>query len=225
MGDIEKVKSDIVRVKSNGIEIKDMESLQRFCKMAVHAKVFKSAADLAKACMIAEYGLEIGIHPATALQNMHMVEGRICMGAGLMAGLIKRTGKYSYKLKEHSRESCTIVFMERGIGEIGESVFDKEDAVRAGLIGKHNWKKYPKAMFYARALSAGARMLCADMFLGGPAHTPEEISDGEYVDHAFAEAWGMDDASQETKKEVFSAAEELKKEFKERKGEAVDGDA
>ena len=166
--------------------------------------------------MIAQYGMEMGISPATALQNMHMVEGRVCIGAGMMAGLIKRTGKYSYRIPEHTREGCKIVFIEKDVGELGVSCFDREDAVAASLLNKHNWKKWPKAMFYSRALSMGARMFCADMFLGASVHTPEEISDGEYVDHAFAEAWGMENPEQKQEK-VFSVAEEIKEQVNKRK--------
>jgi len=206
-------KREDMLVNGAGIQITSMNELQRFCKMAVAAKVFKSTTDLAKACMIAQYGMEMGVSPATALQNMHMIEGRVCIGAGLMAGLVKRTGKYSYKMTEHTREGCTLVFIEKDVGELGVSCFDREDAMAATLLNKHNWKKWPKAMFYSRALSMGARMFCADMFLGAAVHTPEEISGGEYVDHAFAEAWGMDSPEQNTK-EVFSVAEDLKEELK-----------
>jgi hypothetical protein len=202
-----------VNAREGGIEIRDIAELQRFCKMAVHANIFKSATDLAKACMIAQYGMELGISPVTSLCNMHMVEGKITMGATLVAGLIKKNGKYTYRVSKADRDGCEIVFMEKGVGELGPASFDREDAILAGLAGKHNWKKYPKAMYYARALTQGARMYCADMFLGNAAYTPEEMTDGELVDDAFAAAWGMEDHQNTSQKSVFSAADSLKEEF------------
>jgi hypothetical protein len=57
---------------------------------------------------------------------------------------------------------------------IGVSSFTMEDAKRAGLSGGDNWKKYPRNMLFARAMSNGAKWYCPDVF-GGPVYTPDEL--------------------------------------------------
>jgi hypothetical protein len=47
-------------------------------------------------------------------------------------------------------------------------------AERAGLANKQNWKRYPEAMLWARAVSQLCRMLFADCFAGAT-YTTEEL--------------------------------------------------
>ena len=48
------------------------------------------------------------------------------------------------------------------------------DAVTAGLAGGDNWRKHPKAMLRARALSAIARLVYPDLLLG--VYDPDELT-------------------------------------------------
>jgi hypothetical protein len=41
-----------------------------------------------------------------------------------------------------------------------------EDAKRANLVGKSNWKSYPRAMLFNRALAQGVRAIAPDHFVG-----------------------------------------------------------
>jgi hypothetical protein len=52
--------------------------------------------------------------------------------------------------------------------------FTMEEAKQAGVAGKDNWRKYPKAMLFARALSAGVRAHCPDVSVC-PVYVPEEL--------------------------------------------------
>jgi hypothetical protein len=82
-----------------------------------------------------------------------------------MAGMIKRSGRYNYRVVESTNKECTIEFTD--LDEVvGTSTFDEADAKAAGLAGKESWRKWPKAMYYNRAMSQGARMYCPDIFLG-----------------------------------------------------------
>ena len=76
------------------------------------------------------------------------------------------------------------------------------DATKAGIGGRTNWKRYPKNMLFARAISNGARWYCADIFTGA-IYTTEEIQDdisimGEQVE---AEAMNVTPDVVEEKKE------------------------
>ena len=125
-----------------------------------------------------QMGKELGIGPVTALRELYVIQGRLAMSATLMGAKIKSSGKYNYRITELTTQSCNIEFFE--LGElVGSSAFNMDDAVRAGIAGKDNWKKWPKDMLFARALSAGARRYCPDIFLGG-AYVPEELGAEEY---------------------------------------------
>ena len=76
-------------------------------------------------------------------------------------------------------------FFEDGKG-IGRSRFTLQDAQKAGLNGSDNWRKYPRNMLFARALSNGVKWYCPDV-TGGPAYTPDELGavvdeDGEVIE-------------------------------------------
>lgn len=69
---------------------------------------------------------------------------------------------------------------------LGTSEFTIEDARRAGLLDKDNWKRYPRSMLFARALTAGARWYTPDLF-DGPAYTPDELDEQPPLDIVDAE--------------------------------------
>jgi len=52
--------------------------------------------------------------------------------------------------------------------------FSMEDAKRAAVLGKDNWKNYPRAMMKARAMAEVCREACADV-LSGVAYLPDEL--------------------------------------------------
>ena len=87
--------------------------------------------------------------------------------------MVKRHPRYDYKVTAHNERGCRITFLQDG-ETIGVSEFTSEDAARAGLNGT-NWSKYPKAMYFARALTQGVRWYCPDVTAGAPAYSPEEV--------------------------------------------------
>src|SRR5262245_46270274 len=142
---------------------------------------FQDAKEAAQAMTKILAGRELGIGPLAAMTGIYLVKGRITLSAALVAGLIKRSARYDYRVKRLDNEACTIAFLEGG-EVLGESSFTREDAVAAGLWGQQGpWKQYPRNMLYARALTSGARWYCPDIF-AGPVYTPEELGaavDGE----------------------------------------------
>ena len=118
-------------------------------------------------------GREMGVGPIASVIGIRVQAGRVSMDATLMAGCIKRSGRYDYKITSLDNAACALVFFENG-EPVGESVFSMADAKTAGLAGKDTWKSYPRNMMFARALSNGARWYCAGIF-GGSIYTHEEL--------------------------------------------------
>jgi hypothetical protein len=161
-----------------------MSNIVRFEEQTAIAKAFKDSGlfpDLkseAQAIVKVQAGLELGLEPFAAMQGIDIVQGKPRMNASLQAGLIKKSGRYNYKVLEHSEQACKLEFYEKwgdSWQSIGTSEFSMKEAQQAGLAAKDNWKKHPKNMLFARALSNGAKWYCADVFLTATYNESDEF--------------------------------------------------
>jgi hypothetical protein len=141
------------------------------------AKVFRASGmfpDIqseAAACAKLIIGRGLGLADYDAMSGLHIIKGKAVLAANLMAAAIKRSGKYDYRATCTDTE-CRIEFLGRDGGKwkpIGETSFTLEDAKRAGL-GGDNWRKYPKAMLFARCISAGYKQHCPDALGAAPVY-------------------------------------------------------
>jgi hypothetical protein len=152
---------------------------------------FSDVKDAAQAVVKVLAGRELGIGEIAAMTGIYIVKGRVTMSANIMASLIKRSGKYNYRVTKLDNDGVSITFFEQG-QEIGVSSFTVEDAKLAGLWGSSDpWKRTPRNMMFARAMSNGAKFFCPDIF-AGPIYTPDELNDqvdmpARYVDVATGE--------------------------------------
>lgn len=127
----------------------------------------------AKAIVKIIAGQELGLPPVYSMQNFYIIKGKISMAAETMGLLLKRTGRYNYKVILHTDQECQIQFYENG-EEIYLSSFTIADAKRAGLVKPDSgWVKYPKAMLFSRAMTQGSRIVGPELM--GSARTVEEM--------------------------------------------------
>jgi hypothetical protein len=154
-------------------------------QMLARSGYFQDAREQAQAVVKVLAGRELGLGPIAAMTGIYVVKGRVTLSANLIAAAIKRSGRYNYRVTRMDDQGCEIVFFE-GREQIGVSSFDANDAKNAGLLGGDNWKKFPRNMLFARAMSNGAKWFTPDVF-AGPVYTPDELgakvdSDGEIVE-------------------------------------------
>lgn len=119
-------------------------------------------------------GHEMGIAPFASMSGIHIIKGKATIGANIMAALIKGSGKYDYRIVTLSNTECEVEFFQ-GKESIGKSKFDMADAKAAEVLGNGTWKKFPKNMLFARAISNGMRWYCPDVTNGQTVYTPEEM--------------------------------------------------
>lgn len=143
-----------------------LNEIQSMAEACVASGFFKDIRDAAKAVVKIQLGQELGIPPMASMRGIDFFDGNLSIRAHLMAAMIKKSGRYDYRIVEMTSTSCKIDFYERG-ELLGSSEFTEEDAKAAVLLGKDNWKKNPKDMYYNRAMSKGARAYCPDIFWGG----------------------------------------------------------
>lgn len=125
-------------------------------------------------------GHEAGVGPMASLSKIHVVDGRPGMAAELMRALVLRDG-HELWIEESSRTVCRVGGRRSGSERETRVEWTLDDAKTAGLAGKDNWRKYPRAMLAARATAELCRMVFPDV-LAGISYTVEELADGDFGD-------------------------------------------
>lgn len=157
------------------LEPKSMAELQQLAEVFAKSGFFADAKDAAKACVKILAGRELGLPPIASMKGFHIIQGAVSMGSNLMAALVKKSGRYDFRVVEITDQVCRIQFLQRAGAsweEIGVSEFTMEDARKAGT---QNTNKYPRNMLYARAMSNGCRWYVSDVFAGMTVYTPDEL--------------------------------------------------
>ncbi len=146
-------------------------------KLFFESKMFDGISQAAAAFVKIQAGAEIGLSPFASMSGIHIIKGKVSIGAGLMAGCVKGSGKYDYKVTVMDEKKCSIDFIQGG-EVIGNSTFTIEDAKKAGT---QNLDKFPRNMLFARAMSNGVKWFCPDVFTM-PVYTPEEMGDPNFTE-------------------------------------------
>jgi hypothetical protein len=117
-------------------------------------------------------GQDFGWSPAMALRSFNVIQGVPSLKPEVMLALVRRAG-HSVS-GEVTEDAATIVGKRADSGDMMTVTYGMDDARRAGLLNKQNWKNHPKDMMWARAVSALCRRLFADVTLGA-AYTADEL--------------------------------------------------
>jgi hypothetical protein len=121
-------------------------------------------------------GDEIGFGPMQSLKYMSVIDGQPSVSAEGQRALIYAAG-HSLKGVGNTTK-FTWTGRRADTGDAMEFTWSMDDAKRAGVAGRQNWRNYPRAMLSARASAELARALFADV-IGGLAATEElEDTDG-----------------------------------------------
>jgi hypothetical protein len=122
-----------------------------------------------------EYADAIGVHPMTAIQSIHVIDGKPSASAQLIAGLGRRAGHIvRVKFDRKTMTATAEVIRKDDPDYTFQSVWDMDRARSANLTGKAVWKQYPDAMLKARAITEVARDAFPEA-LFGVAYTAEEL--------------------------------------------------
>lgn len=119
-------------------------------------------------------GREAGVAPLRSLAHMHMVDGRPSMSAEQKRAQAMAAGHEIVYL-ETSSVRCVVKGRRRDSENWSTVTWTMDDAKKAELAGKSNWRKHPRRMLEARATGELCDMLFPDA-TGGMA-TYEELAD------------------------------------------------
>ena len=149
------------------------------CKSNLIPSSFKQPQDAWYAIL---YGRELGLSPIYSLINISVSKGRPTLSADALTALCKNNPQY-WGMKTEDGDGYCKVTIKRKFNPNAEPdertvIFTMEDAAKAGLLGKDNWKSYPKRMLRARATAWACRDMFPDVTAG--IYTQDEID--EYDD-------------------------------------------
>ena len=164
---------DIVPYQDKTIQTYD--DIENVAKAMVSSGYFADSAKISQAIVKIMAGREIGLGPFSSMNGIHIIQGKPSFGANVMAGKVRSSGRYDYRVTEINDSVCSIKFMELFNSQwstIGTSTFTIADAKKAGV---KNTDKFPRNMLFARAMSNGVRWYCPDVMNGATVYTPEEL--------------------------------------------------
>lgn len=151
---------------------------QRIARTEFVPDALRGKPEAVLACILA--GHEVGISPLQSLQKIHVIKGRPAMAAELMRAIVLHAG-HEIWIEESSSTRCIMAGKRRGSDRETRVTWTEDDARRANLLGKDNWKQYPTAMLIARASGQLSRAIFPDV-LAGISYTIEELEDGDLFD-------------------------------------------
>jgi hypothetical protein len=158
----------------------NIEGKLKFCQQLIQSGLLPKHYGRAQAVLTAILmGQELGFSPMAALRVVVVINGVPTLSAaGMKAKAIKAGGQF--KTVEWTDEVCTIKVTRQGWTEPEVVSYTMNDAKQQGLTGKDNWKRMPKQMLYARAVTMAIRNVFADVVEG--VYGTEEMLDSCNID-------------------------------------------
>lgn len=164
-----------------GVELSTYEDAFRFAKSVVLSGFAPKGMEKPESVLVAmQLGLEVGLTPMAALQNIGVINGRPGIFGDAALALVRSSGLLeSYEQKyEGTGDALTAVVTVKRKGDpcIVSQSFGVADAKLAGLWGKQGpWSQYPRRMLLFRARGFALRDAFGDVLKG--LRTTEELAD------------------------------------------------
>lgn len=180
-----------VFVGNRGLQVTDLESLWRVSTYIAKSGLAPKGIESPEAIFVAiEMGLEIGLPPMAAIQNIAVINGRPAVFGDIPLALVRSSGMlqdyYEEEVGKRNEDSWGFRCVCQRVGcKSAASTFTVADAKRAGLWGTNTWSKYPQRMLMFRARGYLLRDQFGDVLKG--VKTVEEL-EGESAERRFQNA-------------------------------------
>lgn len=166
---------------SKGVELATFEDAFRFSNCVALSGFAPKGMEKPEAILVAvQLGLEIGLTPMAAMQNIGVINGRPGIYGDAALALVRASGlleSYQQSYRGDGEKLTAVVTVKRK-GDPVEitSEFGVADARAAGLWGKAGpWTAYPRRMLLFRARGFALRDAFGDVLKG--LRTTEELAD------------------------------------------------
>lgn len=177
-----------IAIGSNGIQLRTMDDLWRFSLCVQKSGLAPKGLQTTEAIFIAiQMGLEIGLTPMAALQNIAVINGHPGIYGDAALGLVRANSVCkSYSQEYHGQWGtddfkAVVTSLRVGDSKPIVSEFSVADAKQAKLWQKQGpWTEYPKRMLLWRARGFNLRDNFGDVLKG--LRTTDELRDMPAVD-------------------------------------------
>lgn len=131
----------------------------------------------ADALLVALKGHELGLTFTASFSHLFVVNGKIGESAQLLADQADLAGYDVYVANDADDTQATAHVLNRRTGQRHSLTWTIQQAQRAKLTEKPNWRDYPAAMLRARAISNAVRAFCRGIVLPTDVvlETPDEL--------------------------------------------------
>lgn len=117
--------------------------------------------------VVLSYGEELGWSPVQSLAKIYLVQGKPSVDINALFGVADSNGLIEcFQVVERTATRCIVKARRPGEAIDHTATFTIEDAKRANLTGKDNWKGYPDDMLFARATGRLLKIVCPGVFVG-----------------------------------------------------------
>lgn len=159
-----------------GMTEADFAYLERLAAAAADSGLYGSGAKIkAQLLMKLVYGRDLQIPVSAALSAIDIYDGKMELSSNLIAALLEAHPHYTYAIVETTNERCELEFFKDG-RSLGKAKFDAADATTAGLADTDYYRHYPSDMFFARAITRGARRYCPGLGRGVAIYATGELA-------------------------------------------------
>lgn len=157
-----------------GLTLTSIEDMFRFAQYVIASGMAPKGMDKPETVFIAvQMGLELGLAPMAAIQNIAVINGRPAVWGDAMLGLCRGSGlfddaAYDEQIVGEGEARSGICIVRRlPNGKPCRRTFSVADAKRAELWSKQGpWAQYPERMLCLRARSFALRDTFADVLKG-----------------------------------------------------------
>lgn len=154
--------TDLIKAEQKGfMQFNRLDEAHKYCDLIAKSSFCPTAfSGKAGDVLVAiQMGMELGLQPMQALQNIAVIKGRPSLWGDAMLAVCKAGSDFEYCHETYDEETSTATCTVKRRGEPEQvRAFSKEDAILATLWGKQGpWTQYPKRMLQMRARSFALR--------------------------------------------------------------------
>jgi hypothetical protein len=166
---------------SGAIQLRSISDVASFAETAYNSGMMgDTLKSVSQAKMKLYAGLELGLTPIDALNNVVFVKGQTrVMARGILAALARHP-RYDFECLEWTDELCTVQIMRDGKPKGVPVTFTLAQAKAHGLMGGKVWLADTRQQLLYKAIARAQAVFAADLF-GMPIRAVEDVDDSETV--------------------------------------------
>jgi hypothetical protein len=152
---------------SGELQVIDIKKMSEMAKVVAESRLWPQFDSPQKVMGLMLLCQSHGMHPMHAVQHYDLIQGKPSRKSeSQLAEFYSRGGKV--KWIERTDKICKAVFTSANCPDGVEVVWTIEQAQKANLTGKDNWRGYPRQMLSARVQAEGVQIVDPGAGLGMP---------------------------------------------------------